>query len=140
MRAAVYLRISQDRTGDELGVTRQRDDAQQLVSQRGWTLIHEYPDNDVSAAGKKPRPQFDAMLASVERGEIDAIVAWSLDRLTRNRRDQLRLIETCEPHRVTIALCRGSDMDLSTPAGRMSADILASVARNEIEVKSDRSR
>ena len=39
-----------------------------------------------------------------------------------------------------IALVRGSDIDMSTPAGRLSADILASVARHEIEQKADRQR
>lgn len=138
MPAAVYVRQSQDRSGEGLGVQRQREDCCRVVEQRGWALAAEFTDNDVSAAGRKRRPGFEALVKAVERGEIGAIVAWSLDRLTRNRRDQLRLIEACEPTKVVISLVRGSDMDLSTPAGRLAADILASVARHEIEQKSDR--
>ena len=140
MNAHLYFRISEDKTGEELGVTRQRDDCLTLVRQRGWTIAREHPEDDTSAAGRKARPRFEALLTAVERGEVGAIVAWSLDRLTRNRRDSLRLIEACEPRRVVIALVRGSDLDLSTPAGRLSADILAGVARHEIEQKSDRQR
>lgn len=140
MRAAVYVRISKDRTGEELGVTRQREDAEALVKQRGWTLTKVYKDNDISAAGKKRRPDFDALLVAANSGQLDAVVAWSLDRLTRNRRDELRLIEACQAQNVTIALVRGSDIDMSSPAGRLTADVLASVARHEIEQKGDRVR
>jgi len=41
---------------------------------------------------------------------------------------------------VVIALVRGSDLDMSTPSGRLVADVLASVARSEIEIKGDRQR
>ncbi len=61
-----------------------------------------------------------------------------MDRITRNRRDTLRLLEVGQQAGSTIALVRGTDLDLSTPAGRLTADMLAAIARNEIEVKSDR--
>ena len=138
MRAHLYVRVSEDKTGEELGVTRQRDDSLTLARQRGWIVAREHPENDTSAAGHKLRPEFEALLTAVAAGEVDTIIAWSLDRLTRNRRDTVRLIEACEPRRVVIALVRGSDLDMSTPAGRLTADILAGVARHEIEQKSDR--
>jgi DNA invertase Pin-like site-specific DNA recombinase len=140
MRAAVYTRISLDRTGEELGVTRQRDDCLALAGQRGWDVVADLDDNNVSAAGKVTRGGFEAVLSGIETGAYGAVIAWNLDRLTRNRRDTVRLIETGQRHGTIIALVRGSDYDLSTPGGRMTADILASVARNEIEVKGDRQR
>lgn len=121
-------------------MARQREDALELATRRAWQIVAEYDDNDVSASGKRARPGFDAMLAAIDAGAIDAVVAWSLDRLTRNRRDTVRLIEACQRSSVTIALVRGSDLDMSTPSGRLVADVLASVARSEIEIKSDRQR
>jgi DNA invertase Pin-like site-specific DNA recombinase len=47
--AAVYLRISSDPTGQQLGVTRQREDCLRLCTEKGWTPT-EYVDNDVSAS------------------------------------------------------------------------------------------
>ena len=140
VRATVYLRQSQDRTGDELGISRQREDCQTLAAARGWEIATLRLDNDVSAFGRRTRSGFEALLDDIETGRVGAVIAWSLDRLTRNRRDTVRLIETCERHAVHIALVRGSDIDMSTPAGRLSADILASVARHEIEQKADRQR
>lgn len=140
MKAVVYTRISLDRFGDSSGVTRQHEDAQQLIKQRGWELVAEYQDNDVSAAGKAQRPGFNKLIDHINTGQINAVVAWSFDRLSRNRTDELRLIEACQEHSVTLALVRGSDIDMSTPAGRMVADIMATTARHEIEVKSDRQK
>jgi site-specific DNA recombinase len=138
MRACTYLRISLDKTGDELGVTRQREDCLSLAKVRGWEVVAEYSDNDTSAAGKVKRPGFEQMMSALQRGDIDVVIAWNLDRLTRNRPDTLRLIELGQEKRLTIALARGSDLDMSTPMGRMMADQLAGWARYEIEQKSER--
>jgi site-specific DNA recombinase len=132
--------MSQDRNGEGAGVARQETDARALANVRGWTVTSVIVENDTSAAGKKSRPGFERLMQSVEDGSANVVIAWALDRLTRNRRDTVRLIEACQQHGVTIALVRGSDMDMSTPAGRMTADILAAVARSEIETKSDRQK
>jgi site-specific DNA recombinase len=136
--AIAYCRISLDQTGEGAGVARQQQDAKALADVRGWKIVDVIVENDTSAAGRKARPGFERLMGAVEDGSTKVVIAWSLDRLTRNRRDTLRLIEACQKHGATIALVRGSDMDMSTPAGRMTADILAAVARGEIETKSDR--
>lgn len=136
----IYLRQSQDRTGEELGVTRQRQDTRQLASLRSLRVVDEYADNDVSAAGKRTRPGFEAVLAAVEGGRARCVIAWDMTRLTRNARDRLRLLEAGKKHGLVVAFVRGSDLDLGTPAGRLTADILGSVAQHEIEQKSDRQR
>ncbi len=136
----MYLRQSLDRLGDELGVTRQREDCSKLAELRGWTVVAEHTDNDTSAAGTRIRPGFEAVIQAVETGQARCIVAWDMSRLTRNARDRLRLLEAGKRHSVTVAFVRGSDLDLGTPAGRLTADILGSVALHEIEQKSDRQR
>lgn len=140
MRAGIYLRISQDRTGEELGVERQREDCEALVARRGWNVERVYVDNDVSAKGDRKRPEWEAMMADVEAGRLDVVVGWTLDRTLRSGRDRLRMLESGKTHGLTIALARGSDMDLSTPAGRFAADMLGAVALHEIEAKSDRQK
>ncbi|MBQ1060042.1 recombinase family protein [Micromonospora sp. C41] len=140
MKALIYVRQSQDRSGEELGIARQLTDARQLAKLRGWEVVRELPENDTSAAGKRRRPQFEAVLAAIEAQEVDAVIAWDMTRLSRNRRDTVRLLEAGERAGITLAFVRGTDLDLSTPAGGLIADILAGVARNEIAVKSDRQR
>lgn len=138
MRAGVYTRISLDRYGDGSAVARQLQDARVLAKQRGWQLVQEYQDNDISAAGKRHRPAFEQLLADIKSGKLDAVIAWNFDRLARNRTDEVRFIEACQKAETTVSLVRGSDLDMSTPAGRLVADMMASTARHEIEVKSDR--
>jgi DNA invertase Pin-like site-specific DNA recombinase len=138
--AALYLRISRDSTGEGLGVERQRADALKLAELRGWPVALIETDNDISAAGKKRRPGFEAIMSAVEKGEVQAVIAWDMTRLTRNLRDLVRIIEAGERHKTVLAFVRGDSHDLSTPNGRMIANILASVARQEIEQKADRQR
>jgi hypothetical protein len=49
MRAAIYTRISDDHTGEELGVQRQLDDCTALAERLGWEAVARYDDNDISA-------------------------------------------------------------------------------------------
>lgn len=98
----------------------------------------EFSDNSVSATSGRRRPQFEALLTAVERGEVEAIVAWSLDRLSRTARDRLKLVEVCRDAGVVIALVRGSDMDPTTPAGRLVLGVLGEVAQAETDIKSER--
>ncbi|MCV7259523.1 recombinase family protein [Mycobacterium shimoidei] len=72
-RAAVYLRISSDPTGQQQGVTRQREDCLKLCADRGWTPV-EFVDNDVSASSGKKRPAYERMLDDVREAPSDQTV------------------------------------------------------------------
>ena len=72
-RAAVYLRISQDPTGEQAGVTRQREDCLALVEAQGWELLEVFQDNDISASSGKARPEYQRMLKAIRDGMVDAV-------------------------------------------------------------------
>lgn len=137
-RAAIYLRISQDRENTRLGVDRHRKAAEQRIKDRGWTFVDVYEDNDTTGSGRKPRPQFERMLADIDKGLIDVVIAQEWPRLERNRADGVRIIEASQKHRVTLSFIKGSDIDCTTSGGRIAADVLSAVARNEIEAKAER--
>lgn len=139
VRAVVYLRQSQDRAGDELGISRQREDCRRLCSDRGWTVEYEVVDNDTSASTRKPRPGYQRMLDLVDTKAIDVVVVWHIDRLVRRLADLEDVIERCQAANVRVATVSG-DLDLSTDAGRLVGRILASVARGEVERKSARQK
>ena len=138
-RAALYLRISQDKTGEGLGVARQREACEQLCAARGWHIVAVLEENDTSASGDVLRPLFTRLLAMIEAGKIDAVVCWHTDRLVRRMVELEHVIDLCEHNRVKLVTASG-DLDLSTDAGRLNARILTSVARAEIERKSARQR
>src|SRR5689334_13391303 len=90
--AAIYCRISQDREDNALGVRRQREDCEALAKRAGLTVGGVYIDNDLSAYGRKPRPQYRAMVDALKAGTVGTIVAWHPDRLTRHPRELEDLI------------------------------------------------
>jgi site-specific DNA recombinase len=139
MRAAVYLRQSHDRTGAGLGIDRQRDEVHRLIKSRGWTVAAEFIDNDVSALSRKPRPQFDQMMAGVDAGEFDVIVARHMDRLLRRLAEFENVLERCQKSKTAIVTA-ADGVDTSTDGGRLVARILSSVAQGEVERKGARQR
>ena len=139
VRVAIYLRQSQDITGQGLGVDRQRDDCRRLLNARGWTDAVEFVDNDVSASKSKPRPQFTEMMRRVDAGDFDIIVARHMDRLLRKLSDFVRIQERCKATG-TYIMTAADGIDTSTDGGRMVAGILATIAEGEMERKSARQR
>jgi DNA invertase Pin-like site-specific DNA recombinase len=133
MRAAIYLRISEDRSADQLGVTRQREDCTGLCVEKGWEPV-EYVDNDVSATNGKPRPAYERMLADIRDGRIGAVVAWDLDRLHRRPIELEYFMALADEKHLALATVSG-DVDLSTAQGRLIARLKGSVAAHEIEHK-----
>lgn len=137
VRAAIYTRISDDRTGEQAGVTRQERDCRALCKRRGWVVVDLYCDNDLSATSGKPRPQYVSMIAELEAGNLDAIVAWHTDRLYRVPKELEHLIDLVEQRHFTIATVQ-SDLDLSTSDGRAMARVICTFSAKEGDDKSRR--
>lgn len=138
MRAAVYLRISQDRTGQELGVDRQREDCKALIDRRGDELIGEYVDNDTPAKGVGKRDEYARLIAAVQAGEVDRIYVWSQGRLWRNRVERAQGFEILRDARVSLIQVKGPEVDMTTAMGRMIAGIIGEFDTAENEVKAER--
>ena len=137
-RAAVYCRISRDRTGEAAGTRRQEHDCRELVESHGWQLVEVYTDDDRSAYAGKPRPAFERLMEAVKAGQVDVVVAWHPDRLTRSPRELEDLIDALEASQTQVETVRAGRWDLSTRSGRTSARLIGTVARDESEAKSER--
>ncbi|MET9050102.1 recombinase family protein [Streptomyces bacillaris] len=137
-RAVIYCRISQDRTGANLGVDRQRLDCEALAERNGWDVVEVYVDNDVSAFSGKLRKDYRRMLADLELGTATIVIAWHTDRLHRSPTELEEYIDLSERRGVSTHTCQAGSIDLSSPSGRMTARILGAVARQESEHKGHR--
>jgi site-specific DNA recombinase len=133
----VYVRLSQDREG-QTSTDRQEADCRKLAADRGWTVHRTYSDVDLSGYTGVERPAFAEMMADLESGIIDGVVAWKLDRLSRNRRDWNRLA-TLVDEGAKLA-CVNDPVDTSTALGSVVVDLLASMARAESANTSTRVR
>jgi site-specific DNA recombinase len=139
VRAGIYARISSDREGDNLAISRQLVDCEQLAERRGWTVVERYVDSDISAYSGKRRPEYLRMLDDVETGAIQAVLVYHADRLHRHPRELEDFIDLCQRARTKIATVSG-DLDLSTHEGQLLARITGAVARKESDDKSRRIR
>jgi site-specific DNA recombinase len=137
-RAAIYTRISKDKTGQAAGVERQWEDCEKLAESLTWEVVDLYEDNDISAYSGKRRPRFEDLMDDITAGRVDAVLCWHTDRLYRSMKDLERFIEIAEAARVSIKTVQAGELDLSTSAGRMVARILGSVARQESEHHAER--
>jgi DNA invertase Pin-like site-specific DNA recombinase len=136
--AAIYCRISADRTGLAAGVTRQEADGRSLAAERGWEVAGVYVDNDLSAFSGRPRPEYRRLLEDIKAGVVTAVLAWHPDRLYRRMRDLEEFIEVIEAAGVDVATVKAGDIDLASPSGRMVARNLGVAAQYESEHKAER--
>ncbi|MET7759305.1 recombinase family protein [Streptomyces sp. NPDC005389] len=137
-RVAIYVRISKDRKGQELGIQRQEQACRELCARMGWGVFKVYADNDVSASttSRRRRPSYTEMLRDVRDGRVDGVVVHSLDRLTRRISELSRFLEDQEEHGFAFATTEGEDT--TTAAGRMILTIKGAVAQQETERMSER--
>lgn len=139
-RAALYVRISEDRAQESAGVHDQEADARKLADKLGWGIGPVVTENDTSAFkrrkvtlpdGRKAmrvvRPGFRNLLDMLESGDADGFVAYDLDRTARDPRDLEDLIDVVESRRVPVESVTGS-LRLATDADVTMARVMVAVA------------
>lgn len=124
MRVALYARVSTDDQTCE----NQLRELREYIRRRGWTAA-EYVDHGVSGA-KDRRPALDRLVVDVKRHKVDAVVCWRLDRLGRNLRHLVLLLDDWQARGVAFVTL-GEGIDTSTAAGRLVAGVLGSIAEFE---------
>jgi site-specific DNA recombinase len=140
VRAGIYARISSDREGDGLGVARQIEDCERLAERKGWRVVEQYVDDDISAWSGRKRPQYARSLEDLEAGAIDGLLVYDLDRLHRQPSELESFIELCARLGLTNVASVSGDIDLTTSDGQFQARILGAVAKKESDDKSRRIR
>jgi DNA invertase Pin-like site-specific DNA recombinase len=124
MRAAIYARVS---TLDQ-EPENQLEELRRYVTARGWTAV-EYVDKGVSGA-KDKRPALDELVRDAKRRRFDVLVCWRLDRLGRNLRHLILLLDELQAVGVAfVSLAEG--IDATTPAGRLQLHVLGAIAEFE---------
>lgn len=140
-RARIYLRISNDREGREIGVGRQEETCRELASRLKAEVVDPpYVDNDAGAStlSKAPRPDYDRLLADAEEDPGSLILAYSNSRLTRRPYEWEDLIRLYERARVTVHTWASGTADLSKADGRAVARTIAAWDAAEAERTGER--
>jgi DNA invertase Pin-like site-specific DNA recombinase len=126
LKVALYARVS---TVDQ-EPENQLQELRRYVEARGWTAV-EYVDKGVSGS-KDRRPALDQLLRDAKRRKFAVVVCWRLDRLGRNLRHLITLLEEFQALGVAfVSLAEG--IDATTPAGKLQMHILGAIAEFERE-------
>lgn len=143
--AAIYTRISLDKSGEGVGVDRQEEACRSLAKLHGYQIVGDaggdvFCDNSLSAYKGIERPRFTALCTLIETGEIDRVYVYSTDRLARRTRDLLDLMDLMRPHGVTVHAVTGEGIDPASANGALITTILGAVAEQESAHKAERIR
>ena len=124
MRCAIYVRVS---TLDQ-HPENQLAELRRYVAARGWTAV-EYIDHGVTGS-KDSRPALDRLVKDARRRKFDVVVTWKLDRLGRNLKHLITLLDDLQALGVAF-VSLGEGIDATTPAGKLQMHILGAIAEFE---------
>ena len=143
-RCAVYCRVSSDERLDQEfnSIDAQKEAGHAYIaSQRaeGWIPVADDYDDPGYSGGNTDRPALKRLLADIERGLIDIVVVYKIDRLTRSLADFAKMVDVFDLHDVSFSAVT-QQINSATSMGRLMLNVLLSFAQFEREVTSERIR
>lgn len=125
-----YARVSTENQLENYSIDEQTERLKAYCAAKGWVLMQIYVDGGYSG-GNTDRPALQKMLKEVRAGQVDAVVVYKLDRLSRSQKDTLTLIEDELLAHKTDFVSINENFDTSTPFGRAMIGILSVFAQLE---------
>jgi site-specific DNA recombinase len=144
LRCAIYTRKSTEEGLDQDFNTldAQREAAEAFIqSQRreGWIALPDRYDDGGFTGANMERPALQRLLAAIDAGEIDCVVVYKVDRLSRSLLDFTSILSQFEKHNVSFVAVT-QQFNTSTSLGRLTLNILLSFAQFERELIGERTR
>jgi DNA invertase Pin-like site-specific DNA recombinase len=133
LRAGLYARVSTD---DQQTLPMQSRAMQEYASRRGWTIAMQVREVGSGATQRQAR---EKLIEAARRREIDVVLVWRLDRWGRSVADLLATLQELE-HLGVGFVSLTEALDLTTPAGRAIAGLLAIFSEFEREILRERTR
>lgn len=136
----LYIRVSTEKQADEgFSLDDQQKRLRAFCDAQGWHICegHIYIDAGVSGKSTEARKEFNRMRHDAEAGKIRRIVALKLDRLARNVKDFLFLVDELKAWGCDLVLIKES-FDTSTPHGKFALTMFAAMAELEASTITER--
>jgi DNA invertase Pin-like site-specific DNA recombinase len=108
----------------------------EYAARRGWTIAIQVKEVGSGASQRQLR---EKLIEAARRREVDVVLVWRLDRWGRSVTDLLATLQELE-HLGVGFVSLTEALDLTTPAGRAMAALLAVFAEFEREVLRERVR
>lgn len=137
--AGIYVRVStEEQSREGFSLKEQEERLKEFCNFKRYEIYKIYKDAGISAKNDK-RPAYQEMMSDVKSKNINVIVAFKLDRLTRSVYDIEKLMKTVNDYECDID-CMADESNTTTSNGRMVMRIMTSVSQNEIEKCSERTK
>ena len=133
LRAGLYARVS---TNDQQTLPMQLRALREYAARRGWSVFSQV--KEVGSGGSQ-RQMREKLMEAARRREIDVVLVWRLDRWGRSVADLLATLQELQ-HLGVGFVSLTEALDLTTPAGRAMAALLAVFAEFEREILRERVR
>ena len=124
-RVVLYARVSTNDQTTENQLRALREHAKRA----GWQIVGEFTDHAVSGTREK-RPGLDALMADARRRRFDLIAVAALDRLGRNLRHLVTLLDELQHLSIGLVSLREA-LDLTSPIGRAMFALVGVLAEVE---------
>src|SRR5215469_5782422 len=124
-RVAIYGRVSTDGQSVDLQVTELRE----YAIRRDWRIVEEYLDVGVSGS-RESRPALNRLMNDARQRKFDIILVWKIDRFGRSLKHLVNSLAELESVGVAFVSLRDS-LDLSSPSGRLMAQLLGAISEFE---------
>jgi site-specific DNA recombinase len=144
LRCAIYTRKSTEHNLDlEFNsLDAQREACEAYIKSQahaGWRLVEDRYDDGAFSGASLDRPALQRLLAQVRAEQIDVIVVYKVDRLTRSLADFAKLVELFDQHSVSFVSVT-QHFNTTSSMGRLTLNVLLSFAQFEREVIGERVR
>ena len=132
MRVALYPRVSGHEQEDNYSIPEQIKRMKAYCEARGWMVYKIYTDSGFTGSNLE-RPGLQSLIKDAEKKNIDMVLVYKLDRLSRSQKDTLYLIEDVFDKHDVFFTSITENFDTSTPTGKAFLGILAVFAQFERE-------
>lgn len=132
-KACVYTRVStQEQANEGYSIEEQERMCKAAIESKGWIYVKTYSDPGISGR-TMDRPGLQQMIEDIKAGQIEAVVIYKLDRLSRKQRDTMTIIEDIFLKEDIALVSLNETLDTTTPWGRAMIGILSSFNQMESE-------
>ena len=144
LRCAIYTRKSSEEGLDQEfnSLDAQREASLAYISSQkgeGWIPVSRHYDDGGWSGGSMDRPALARLLADIAAGQVNVVVVYKVDRLTRSLSDFARIVEIFDRHGVSFVSVTQA-FNTTSSMGRLTLNVLLSFAQFEREVTGERIR
>jgi site-specific DNA recombinase len=144
MRCAIYTRKSSEEGLEQAfnSLDAQREACAAFILSRkheGWTVLPTLYDDGGFSGCTMDRPALQRLLGDIRAGQVDVVVVYKIDRLTRSLFDFAKIVEAFDARGVSFVSIT-QQFNTTTSMGRLTLNVLLSFAQFEREVAGERIR